>query len=365
VAAFRAQYSRQGPCSISHLLRVFADKEASVPIDKVFALIGMARSYSSGSLTQLVNYVDTAPTDILLDLAHFLFDNDEAHAVLDLAGIGWKGGSNLNLPSWAVDWTTVRSGIPVLSRMGSSAVRYHATKGTLPSMKRGGSRWEMMVKGKYVDRIRSILPIQSTETGIQWPLDTQNDPILSYLDDALDLARKGIRGPYLDQPLDEAVWRTLIGDKTQLVRPAPSHYGRVIRSVVQRWQETADVAQSSDPRMTARQDVAETLRDRWGAKRVEEIEQDAQDLKKIDPLFDSRQSGQTYMFCTTESGYIAMVPELSQVGDIVCLIYGLDVPYVMRKVEGRFRLVGTSYVHGLMDGQGLDLPHEDEEFVLF
>jgi hypothetical protein len=185
------------------------------------------------------------------------------------------------------------------------------------------------------------------------------------LDDALDLARKEIRGPYLDQSLDEAVWRTLIGDKTQLVRPAPGHYGRVIRSVVQRWQETADVAQSSDPIMTARQDVAETLRDRWGAKRVEEIQQDAQDLKKIDPLFDSRQSGQTYMFCTTESGYIAMVPELSQVGDIVCLIYGLDVPYVMRKVEGRFRLVGTSYVHGLMDGQGLDLPHEDEEFVLF
>jgi hypothetical protein len=356
MAAFRVQYSQQGPCSISHLLRVFGDKEASVPIDKVFALIGMARSYSS---------VDTAQTDILLDLAHFLFDNDEALDVFDLAGTGWKGGSNSNLPSWAVDWTTVRSGMPVLSRMGSSAVRYHATKGMLPSMKRGGSRWEMMVKGKYVDRIRSILPIQSTETGIQWPLDTQNDPILSYLDDALDLARKEIRGPYLDQSLDEAVWRTLIGDKTQLVRPAPGHYGRVIRSVVQRWQETADVAQSSDPRMTARQDVAETLRDRWGAKRVEEIEQDAQDLKKIDPLFDSRQSGQTYMFCTTESGYIAMVPELSQVGDIVCLIYGLDVPYVMRKVEGRFRLVGTSYVHGLMDGQGLDLPHEDEEFVLF
>jgi hypothetical protein len=363
--AFRAQYSQHGPCSISHLLRSSGDKEASVPVDKVFALIGMAKSYNSGSLTQLVNYADTAQDDILLDLAHFLFDNNEAVDVLDLAGIGWKGSGNSNLPSWAVDWTTVRFGMPVLSKMGSSAARYHATKGTLPSMKRGRSRREMVVKGTFVDRIHSVLPIQSTETAVKWPLDTRNNPILSYLDDALNHARERFHGSYIDQPLDEAVWRTLIGDKTRLVRPAPSHYGKTLRSTVQLWQETADVAQSSDPRMIWRNDVAQKLRDQWTPKRVEELQQNAQDLFMIDLLYDCKNSVQTHIFCTTEMGYFAMIPELSRVGDIICLIYGLDVPYIMREVEEGFRLVGNSYVHGLMDGQGLEIPHEDEEFVLF
>jgi hypothetical protein len=107
------------------------------------------------------------------------------------------------------------------------------------------------------------------------------------------------------------------------------------------------------------------LQDHWGTRGVEEIQQDSQDMTHIYLLFDTIQSHQTHVFCTTESGYIGMVPQWSRVGDIICLIYGLDVPYVLREVEGRFRLVGNSYVHGLMDGQGLHLPREDEDFVLF
>jgi hypothetical protein len=364
IVAFRAEYRQQGQRSISHILRVFGNKEASILADKVFTLIGMAKSYSGGCLTQLVNYADKNQDDVLLNLAHILFDSDEALDILDLAGVGWKYGDDSSLPSWAVDWTIVRSGMPVLSKLGLPAVRYHATKGMSSSMRRGSSRLEMVVNGKSLDRIRSVLPIQRTETTAASPVSMHIRKLLSYLDATIDLARKEAQDPYLGQPLDEAVWRTLIGDKTNSVRPAPIRYGRILRSTMKLLLESIGGAQPYEPRKVGRAFV-DKLQDHWGTRGVEEIQQDSQDMTHIYLLFDTIQSHQTHVFCTTESGYIGMVPQWSRVGDIICLIYGLDVPYVLREVEGRFRLVGNSYVHGLMDGQGLHLPREDEDFVLF
>jgi hypothetical protein len=364
IAAFRTEYCQQGPPSISHLLRVFGNKEASVPADKVFALVGMTKPYSDGCLTQLVNYSEKTQDDTLLNLAHILFDNNEALDVLDLAGIGWERNDDSSLPSWAVDWTVVRSGMPVLSKLGLPAVRYHATKGMPSRMRRGESRLDMVVRGKSLDRIRSISPIQSTEPTSASPVYMQIKKLLFYLDSTMELARKEVQDPYLGQPLEEAVWRTLIGDKTISVRPAPDYFGRILRSTMQLLLESIGGAQSYEPREAGRAFVGK-LHDHWGARGAEEIQQDSQDMANISLLFDTKESDQTHGFCTTESGYIGMVPQWSRVGDIICLIYGLDVPYVVREVGGRFRLVGNSYIHGLMDGEGLNLPQEDEDFVLF
>jgi hypothetical protein len=364
IVAFRTEYRQQGPRSISHLLRVFGNKEASVVADKVFALVGLAKPYSGGYLTQLVNYADKSQDDVSLNLAHVLFDSNEALDLLDLAGVGWKSDDDSSLPSWAVDWTIMRSGMPVLSKLGLPAVRYHASKGMSSSIRRGSSRLEMVVKGKSLDRIRSILPIQRTETSAGSPISMQIRTLLSYLDATLNLARKEIRDPYLGQPLDEAVWRTLIGDKTNSIRPAPDRYGRILRSTMKLLLESIGGAQPYEPRQAARAFV-EKLQDHWGTRGAEEIQQDSKNMTHINLLFDTMPGQQTHVFCTTESGYIGMVPQWSRVGDNICLIYGLDVPYVLRKVGEKLRLVGNSYFHGLMDGQGLDFSREDEDFVLF
>jgi hypothetical protein len=59
-----------------------------------------------------------------------------------------------------------------------------------------------------------------------------------------------------------------------------------------------------------------------------------------------------------------MVPRGSEVGDHVVLVYGMHVPCVMRKSEEEWRLVGAAYVHGIMDGEGLDFGCGEEDFVL-
>lgn len=50
-------------------------------------------------------------------------------------------------------------------------------------------------------------------------------------------------------------------------------------------------------------------------------------------------------------GGVGAAPEMAQVGDVLCLLHGARVPYVMRKSEdGKFRLVGEAFVDGLRIG---------------
>jgi hypothetical protein len=65
-------------------------------------------------------------------------------------------------------------------------------------------------------------------------------------------------------------------------------------------------------------------------------------------------------FFETSWGYIGLVPNASQVGDEVCLFYGSQVFHVVRKNE----YIGEAYVHGLMDGEALDLPIVETDFKL-
>ncbi|KAI8932350.1 hypothetical protein NX059_010543 [Plenodomus lindquistii] len=64
-------------------------------------------------------------------------------------------------------------------------------------------------------------------------------------------------------------------------------------------------------------------------------------------------------FCTTHNGMMGLVPPLTQKGDIVCLLPGGVIPYLMRKKEpsvsgNEFQLVGESYFHGVSAVAGMN-----------
>jgi hypothetical protein len=57
-------------------------------------------------------------------------------------------------------------------------------------------------------------------------------------------------------------------------------------------------------------------------------------------------------------GYVGFVPQGAESGDEVVLLRGAQVPFVVRRWEGKvvrtgtkeFVLMGEAYVHGVMDG---------------
>jgi hypothetical protein len=367
IVAYRIEYQYLEPQRICHLLRVFGVRDSTYPLDKVFALIGMAKYYST-DLKQLVDY-DQEKGVVLHTLANFLLDNGEALEVLDMAGIGWRG-HDPSLPSWAVDWTWKRAGMPLDSTFASSMLRYNATLGKRASVVRGNSRQEMVVKGQLVDYIHSLVPIIDAGATTSPPFDNIIEAQMSYHNEALNLAQRDVKDPYPyleNQPLEEAVWRTIIGDKTNSERPAPALYGRSLRTAFQHIQDMMQISSLYAPNMMFTSSAMENLRTEWGAGKLLELPKSLEDFQSIDLLYDSGKFSSPHVFCTTKKGYMCMVPPMSKVGDSICLIYGVWVPFVLRaSVEDpkRYQLVGDSYVHGIMDGEALELSYPDDDFTL-
>jgi hypothetical protein len=59
-------------------------------------------------------------------------------------------------------------------------------------------------------------------------------------------------------------------------------------------------------------------------------------------------------FFTTKKGYMGIGPNVLEIGDIVCVLFGGDVPYILRPKDGYYQLVGDAYVHGIMEGEAIE-----------
>lgn len=48
-----------------------------------------------------------------------------------------------------------------------------------------------------------------------------------------------------------------------------------------------------------------------------------------------------------------MGPEALDGGDLVYVILGADVPFILRKQGDLYRIIGAAYAHGLTDGEAM------------
>ena len=58
-------------------------------------------------------------------------------------------------------------------------------------------------------------------------------------------------------------------------------------------------------------------------------------------------------FAITKKGYMGWVPPHAQRVGRVCLLSGGQVPYVVRPIGKRYRLLGEAYIHGVMNVKAL------------
>jgi hypothetical protein len=76
-------------------------------------------------------------------------------------------------------------------------------------------------------------------------------------------------------------------------------------------------------------------------------------------------TGRRSMF-RLEQSYLGLCSGSTQPGDYVCVLYGSVVPVVLRKGDsnGAWTVVGESYVHGLMDGEALQIHFDTTRFSI-
>lgn len=61
----------------------------------------------------------------------------------------------------------------------------------------------------------------------------------------------------------------------------------------------------------------------------------------------------------TKLGYIGLGPAFARPGDKVVVFLGAAIPFVVRAIDGKFRLLGEAYCDGIMDGEILDVRAEE------
>jgi hypothetical protein len=68
-------------------------------------------------------------------------------------------------------------------------------------------------------------------------------------------------------------------------------------------------------------------------------------------------------FLITDRGLVGLGPASMRKGDVVCVLRGGEVPFILRPLEGEYyEFVGECYVHGIMDGSfAQNARHENVE----
>ena len=130
--------------------------------------------------------------------------------------------------------------------------------------------------------------------------------------------------------MDDVLWRTLICNTAATGERVADSF----RNNYTSWRTVIEMIQR--PEENAFQS---TMAEHFGPARV------------YDELFGLATTGRR--FFTTRNGYIGLAPRSTTVGDLVCVLKGANVPFILRRKGENYVIVGECYCHGIMDGEAM------------
>jgi hypothetical protein len=57
---------------------------------------------------------------------------------------------------------------------------------------------------------------------------------------------------------------------------------------------------------------------------------------------------------STEAGLLGQGPAATCDGDLICIVAGANMPFILRRQDGFYRVVGSAYVYGIMQGEAVN-----------
>ncbi|OWP00044.1 hypothetical protein B2J93_8615 [Marssonina coronariae] len=140
----------------------------------------------------------------------------------------------------------------------------------------------------------------------------------------------------------DAFWRTLVADRGPNGSNAPSWYHRAFLYCLAESTPNGDV---NTNRLIAACEAGSSL--------VVDF------LQRVQSVIWNRK-----FLVSGTHGWVGLAPMAAVEGDVVVVLHGCSVPVVLRWVRGWWVCVGECYVHGLMDGEGLEMGVGLEEFEI-
>ncbi|TLD09692.1 hypothetical protein PspLS_11381 [Pyricularia sp. CBS 133598] len=312
------------------LLTTFQHQHASLPLDKVYSLLGISTDFAEGGIVPDYG-LSTQQAYMEVFRAHL-----EKHDSLSLLS-QCRGGGDApeGIPSWVPRWNRVPESnerwpeLPKGFIEGSNGTKkptFYASK----SIKLSSYPWwidttskKLHLRGVLLDQI-----VRLTERpSLSIPAQTE-EFIINYANFLLDelAPEQEVRYPLTDETVEEAAATTMVAKYTVqgggVLTYAEATPERVVKNGRKRW------CSKENPR------VAMILAMYIGGWRL----------------------------AVTSKEWFGLVPPETEQGDVVALLVGAPVLHVLRresadggltKGQENWKLMGEAYVHGLMNGEGL------------
>ena len=313
-----------------HLSSRFRDWDATDLRDKVYALRGLARAADRHMFKQQPDLTLNEAQVFADMIVHSIVETKQLDALSRNYMLSDEQENNvgskeriLATPTWVVDWLSKkRVTVPFVDT--SKDVKLFTASLDIPAkISVDYYNWRFLnLSGIHTDTVELL-----EDAGVPKSMPSFHTKLQDWLQNMYKWCQNETPNPYgTEEDFREAIRRTMIADVI--------HESRVPL-----------------PRFRA-------LWDEWS--RVQDPGDDSfKDFPSSSLAFSiALAEALTYRkMIYTRDGYVGLAPCWAQKGDLVCILFGGQTPYLLRPVNGdktrRYVFIGDCYVHGIMSGEAL------------
>lgn len=351
----RARRSHSGPLSMSlfHILVATSFSKCKDQRDKIFAVVGLAKGWVEKRV--LLPDYETREEEVLEAFKDFAVTDSNHYK--DLRALSCASGPSAtpSLPSWVPDWRKIENVHPFTRY--SDRTEFCASKGVKPEAWYSDNKTVLHVIGMQVDSI-SILGSEPTFTKAIAVFEINMAKISAlkqsflWLQECRDLSRD--KNGIMTAGRYNELWRTLTCGLTGEAFPAPIRYSEYFTKYM-------DFMSSASERFEAYLIESKTTVNE--VRGLDEVIPHFEKHAIIEASLDRWSSRRR--FSVTGNGRLACVPKGSREGDAICILFGGEVPYVLRRTgDGFYAVVGECYVDNIMHGESVSHDTMPREFRL-
>ncbi|KAF2256222.1 HET-domain-containing protein [Trematosphaeria pertusa] len=315
-------------CNESHL-------EASEAKDRIYAFLGLLDEEASDAIT--IDYTTPDAAVFAQATRHLLVRS--GLEVLLFSGLAHRK-SDIDCPSWVIDWR--HTGIKP-EHWISIVIGSYEWPG-LTSQRIGET--ELLLNGARIDAVDRVLHFSGALPDV---------PVM------VNAVKVLFKGRPSSLPVREAI--------AQVVYPylwAWRQWHRELYTVTMKALFQRGESHCTKTREHAQAEARNSRRPVQGDENLtgqEGMERERQD--GLRSVLQNQPIGNRHIFITT-NGYLGSAPDATQVGDVVYMLEGSTIPFLLRRGdENRFQLVSSAYVYGMMGGDFWESNPLVEEIVLF
>jgi WD repeat-containing protein 55 len=325
--------------SLETCLESSAGLKATNPRDKIYGIMSIAEA---AEVAHIVPDYKMPVAELYTSVIKGILLRNQSLALLSSAGIGQENPLQPGLPSWVLDLES-----PSTSFVFEGQVPFSSSGTTQPQVKKTSNPMHISLVGRLIDKITDLCDPypanpesvqnqsasewkQYQEATVQWHQQTTQ-----FVSGSKDL---------------EIYWKLMVANRINGSPPEFSY-----KRYLDVWFDVVRTASVQGAQISL-DHVERPADDPHFRTRVDQTREAFYAFGKIARLF------------STQTGGFGMGPVGCQRGDVVVIFHGASTPFLLRPVVSsglaqHYELVGSCYVHGMMDGEGLAL-REPEEVTL-